>query len=100
MRARTSTIGLKDGWTVTSFTFSPLIQTCRPSRSDSRYCSPVLIMTCLAQDLQFLDVIPAKAGIQSSDAALLDPRFRGGDSWRLAMRADPICRRLPFTRAS
>src|SRR5882724_2055628 len=44
MRARTSTIGLKDAWLVTSFTFSPLIQTCRPSRSDSRYCSPVLII--------------------------------------------------------
>src|SRR4051812_1855684 len=42
MRARISTIGLKAGWVVTSFTRSPLIQTWRPSFRLSRYCAPVL----------------------------------------------------------
>src|SRR5258708_6203512 len=46
MRARISTIGLNMGCVVTSFTRSPLIQTCRPSRMESRYCSPVLIIYC------------------------------------------------------
>ena len=44
MRARASTIGLNAGWTVTSSTRSPSIQTSRPSRIDSRYSSPVRIM--------------------------------------------------------
>src|SRR5215217_2522961 len=43
MRARTSTTGLKAGWTVTSATRSPSIQTSRPSRIDSRYSAPVRI---------------------------------------------------------
>ena len=47
MRARTSTIGLKAGWVVTSDTRSPSIHTSRPSRIDSRYSSPVLIMPCI-----------------------------------------------------
>ena len=29
-----------------------------------------------------LIVIPAKAGIQSGDGALLDPRLRGDDKWK------------------
>src|SRR4051812_28571146 len=45
MRARASTSGLNCGWAVTSGTRSPLTQTSRPSRSDSRYSSPVRI-TC------------------------------------------------------
>src|SRR4051812_20172878 len=48
MRARISTAGLKLGCRVTSRTFSPLIHTSRPSRSDSRYCSPVLIIFILS----------------------------------------------------
>ena len=47
MRARTSTIGLNAGWVVTSSTRSPSIHTSRPSRSDSRYSSPVRIMRAL-----------------------------------------------------
>src|SRR4051812_19647799 len=43
MRARASTSGLNCGWTVTSGTRSPLTQTSRPSRRDSRYSSPVRI---------------------------------------------------------
>src|SRR5262249_49973219 len=39
--ARSDTIGLNAGCVVTSFTRSPLIHTCRPSRSESRYCAPV-----------------------------------------------------------
>src|ERR1700733_793382 len=44
MRARASTIGLNAGCVATSATLSPSIHTTRPSRSDSRYSSPVLIM--------------------------------------------------------
>src|SRR3954453_1862249 len=44
MRARASTIGLNCGCVVTSATRSPLTHTSRPSRSDSRYSSPVRIM--------------------------------------------------------
>src|SRR3954451_812856 len=52
MRARASTSGLNCGWTVTSGTRSPLTQTSRPSRRDSRYSSPVRIMpaTCSWRD--------------------------------------------------
>src|SRR5271169_1270994 len=44
MRALRSTTGLKAGWTVTSSTRSPSIQTSRPSRSPARYSLPVRIM--------------------------------------------------------
>src|ERR1700733_8981111 len=44
MRARASTIGLNAGCVGTSSTLSPSIHTTRPSRSASRYSSPVLIM--------------------------------------------------------
>ena len=47
MRARMSTIGLNAGWVVTSGTRSPSIHTSRPSRIESRYSSPVLIMPCI-----------------------------------------------------
>src|SRR5258708_7405645 len=53
MRARISTIGLNIGCVVTSFTRSPLIQTCRPSRMESRYCSPVLIIYCASVRLEY-----------------------------------------------
>src|SRR5437868_3184836 len=43
IRAFTSTMGLKAGWLVTSLTRSPSIQTSRPSRMPSLYCSPVRI---------------------------------------------------------
>src|SRR5437868_9270649 len=44
MRARTSMRGRNIGCAVTSLTRSPLIQTRRPSRIESRYCSPVRII--------------------------------------------------------
>src|SRR5205809_5649064 len=49
MRALISTTGLNMGWRDTSLTRSPLIHTSRPSRSDSRYCSPVLIISNSSQ---------------------------------------------------
>ena len=62
MRARTSTIGLKAGWVVTSATRSPSIHTWRPSRIDSRYSAPVLIMPCSVADAAYIGQI----GISSS----------------------------------
>ena len=44
MRALASTIGLNMGWWATPFTFSPSIQTSRPSSMEALYSAPVLIM--------------------------------------------------------
>src|SRR5215831_11431853 len=85
MRARTSTIGLNAGWVVTSSTRSPSIQTSRPSRIDSRYSSPVLIIGNSAPSSSVFVHKPRRSRLivqvglscrLSSDMTMIDPSSR------------------------
>ena len=75
MRARMSTIGLKAGWVVTSGTRSPSIHTSRPSRIDSRYSSPVLIMPMHRGGCDGIGQIGLTPAV-SSDLTMPDPAAR------------------------
>src|SRR6478736_7059302 len=91
MRARASTSGLNCGWTVTSGTRSPLTQTSRPSRSDSRYSSPVRITcaTCSWRDRRARRQLLGDA----ADAATAVGEQIAGDAYDL-----PVGEQLPQQR--